>query len=596
MIFEGFRALETVGVPSAVAISGFIALTGLVATYLIRRLQRSALDLPAHVEPSTVTEDQEIELRSVADEIAESPLTQLVETVVFPPVSTDISPPPTKKPWISYQGLSINARFFKRGLILVSSGGEALAHPAIKTDYFSINERDFYLIDPSTSPDNPKADKSSLKNTRILLEQLTVFSIDHGSPIKTFGDKVVLFNKRHREEIFLPVVLSSGTERPGLYLYPWISKRKHPFGFSGFNQFVTAGCLFGANLEGVDQDGNHFSLINHHLRLKPGQRIDKIYYDEDVASPYEQLLFAEMGKQCVLIDTLAKAERPKRLLFHLPAYDYILFGIQLYINNKLSYEALDSFIKLIFIKRNLYKKTIGAICGEHAIDVSFASPFDNLFGTLIFEEGITETILTKICITESDHDMESYKYEQVEEDVVAKCLTQLLTNEHDTELRSIWQDFIKLNAGVPSKTIESLFKIANTIMVAKATRKNDDYETCSLLPLSEKQIQVNYDSYSKKQMKSHDTEFNHHYPAVVNITTFEPLLAYSETTNGLLFYFSVFQKALSSLIVDKKILEHANNNVGRFFGKKLREETGDTHTPSVKIGEILGETPRPPPM
>jgi len=119
-----------------------------------------------------------------------------------------------------------------------------------------------------------------------------------------------------------------------------------------------------------------------------------------------------------------------------------------------------------------------------------------------------------------------------------------------------------------------LLKCGNAVMLGLVSRNSDDYGTCSLLPLSEKQIQLEYEVYYK-QLK-HTSESSNQYSKIFNITMLDPLIAYSPTmmslpTKDLAFYFNQCTGTLSDIITNKCVLSYACKNVGLFANKKELE-------------------------
>jgi len=180
--------------------------------------------------------------------------------------------------------------------------------------------------------------------------------------------------------------------------------------------------------------------------------------------------------------------------------------------------------------------------------VAFQSPFENLFG-LIDLENPTKCILSKLNLIDF---IEKPCAEDAETILVSLCLLGLTTNKFNHDHRKIWGDFLKIADNNP-KNIEELFKIANTVIVAMGSKNKDNYDTCSILPLSEKQIQLQYTK-----------NIGGSYPKVFNLSVFEPVITHSPTTNGLLFYFSCKSTVLSTLILDKKLDYLAARNLSFF--------------------------------
>ena len=478
--------------------------------------------------------------------------------------------------WISFGELFINKLFFDRGIVIVSTTG-INDDKVNSSGSFIINGREFVFSTPHA--DHTKIvspDTRALKKTTTILSILSTFALENRSYIHSSDENnIVLFNKLRREEIFLPVTFNSPDEPIGLYIYPWTTKPIQKETFSGFKQFVTAGCLFGASMRAITQDGDDLALIDHRIQLRPGQRIHRLQYDSTTESPFELTLLSEFEKTCHLINAFARLDEPKRLTYHLPAYDYILFGIELLIRDQMTFDALDKFIQAILLKQAEYQDKIGAMGRRHGIEIQFSSPFDNLFYP---PDPSNPTLsLCRQLGLDPEH-LSSKITEHIEQDLVQKCLVLLQTNIINTAQQKIWQDFITINDHELSD-IESLFKIANAAMVATTSFGKNDHETCSLLPLSEKQIQIGYDDYCKKYTRYFPERINP-YPAAINITLFEPVITYSPTTNGLLFYFSCCLTTLSSLISNKNISHYATKNV-TLFSKSVSKEPRSEYSPLI---------------
>lgn len=299
--------------------------------------------------------------------------------------------------WLLFNDLYINPLFFKRGLLLVSPTPISDELVSDEQERFVIKEREFIFHLPKT-PSSPKPDSRSLKKAYALMSSLITFAATNETVINPLAEKpVVLFNKRRRDEIFLPLLFGDTADH-ALYLYPWIAKANTPFSnFSGFSQFVTAGCMFGASLQAITSEGETLELINHQIRLRPGQVITSLHYDDSAGNPFEHVLFSEFEKNCLIIKACAKDNEAKRLLYHLPSHDYMLFGIELFVRHQMTYDALDAFIKAVLAKKEFYKEFLGTLCHQHGIEVTFQSPFENLFGEL---DSVTptESLLSQLKI------------------------------------------------------------------------------------------------------------------------------------------------------------------------------------------------------
>jgi hypothetical protein len=405
---------------------------------------------------------------------------------------------------------------------------------------------------------------AELKRVQHLLKELT-----HDDA--TLRSDLAQFNPKRREEIFVPLKLAN---EKGLYIYPWLSKKSAEFKFTSFSQFVTAGCMFGAGLQAADQIGNTFALIKHNIQFFPGQKIQRIIYNPKAANVYQAMLFSN------LLDNYATFARqfsdPKEtpsVLYHLPYVDYVLFGVELYLQGRITKNALNYLLKIIFEQKDSYKTQIESIFKKHGVDVTIISPFENLFGhvSLSPEKNIADTILNELNIDLDEKQISELSSEDKKNQVercVKTCIEQLQTHAHDRLHQQVWRDFVSAHPDV--KSLEDLFKIANAIIMGIAAHQQPDYKICSLLPLSEKQIQLSYVEYTKK-LATANPKASNHYPAIFNATVSEPLVTYASNTctnDGLPFYFSECQETVTSLIRDKKLLEHAHRNVFLFASKQ----------------------------
>lgn len=491
-------------------------------------------------------------------------------------------------PWIPYKKLLIHYCFFKKGIVLVKPKGIPLAI-AEKNNSFSIKDREFFFSEKNSDLIHvPNSHKKYVDQAAHLLSKLTKFSEKQTNIASSFinNNNTVVFNTKHREEAFLPLHLHANKQQIGVYVYPWLPKYQNNFEFSGFSQFVMAGCLFGHGLKGIDQLGGTFpALLKHDIKFFPNQKVEYILYDLEELSPYEAMLFSELKKLMHLIDIFSKPNQPKRLLYHLPYYDYVLFGVELFIRGRITLTALEMLFNAIFEKKEEHIKKITTICEHHNVEVEIQSPFENIFGSLNINNDLTKTILNllQLSIKEVSPDISIEQQKKNEEALVKYCINLLQNNNFDEKHRRVWQNL----ENTACQNLEELFKRANAAMIALAAMDKSDYETCSLLPLSEKQIQVTYCKVFNRNKNNNNSTRETIYPAVFNLTALDPLVTYSPTTEGLPFYFGYSKKALSKLITDKGILSYAYSNAGLFANKSASNVLLDTSEEFISLEQVL---------
>ncbi len=397
----------------------------------------------------------------------------------------------------------------------------------------------------STSPDSLSSSPAEISPRKCRANDVTI--------PKTA--KLVLANPARKDEVFSPVVLREQNEGGykidvGMYLYPWLSSNTaaevKQLKSLEIKQYVSAGCLFGPNIVGCHENSSSIGLIKHDIKLNA--KIESIEYDAK-NNPYTQALFEQFKCFCKLMNSHRQGKQPVKLLYHLPTWDYILFGVELYTRGCMTQEALLQFSDAIFAEATAQKQRLTRIAGKYNIELSISSPFDNLFGD--FFESRKQPSLKKIFETlglsqsETEFGLLDIQAQKIKEEaLVKKCIQLLRRNQFNEQQRNVWENFLRcLEDNEQPKALEELFKIANAIMIAMASSGKEKYETCSLLPLSEKQIQVEYAGYSKKMNR---------YPPVLNMTVLDPLLSYAPNRpKGLVFYFTTLNRGTLSELSTK---------------------------------------------
>jgi len=448
------------------------------------------------------------------------------------------------KKWVNYYDLEINLPLFKKGILVVRPYRSIEVSDDCLDDgssfYISLRE---LLFNPKIAP----------QKTTLLLNKLKEH-IEQDSCVKE-AECFTIINKNRRDEVFSPLVVTDGQHKAGFYVYPWLSNTTN-FEFSGFTRFVTAGCMFGASIKGIEQLYQSFALIKHDIEFHPSQKIVNIEFNPRASNPYEEVIFNEFNKLMLLMKNLSNKTELGQVYYHLPYYDYMLFGIELFIRGRMTLKALNQFFKIIILKKIEYVEKIKAICEYYHMECKIESPFENLFGNVQLER-ITETILEKleVPIRELNPELDVEQTKLHERDLVQYCLMRLQTNDINKEHKQVWIDFVSVIGIDKIYNLEGLFKIANATMVALAATGEEDYKTCSVLPVSEKQIQVGYSDFKKSKVN---------YPTVFNLTTIDPVIGYDPVNDvrkkGLLFYFGSCQDSLSKL-VKQDILTLAHKNI-----------------------------------
>lgn len=418
-----------------------------------------------------------------------------------------------------------------------------------------------------------------------------------------------IYRAENRDEKFFPTLVGfdKSNNPVGLYSYMWSSDPErvtwHPKNkkslqvFSGFETFVSAMCMFGTHLVGCNQAGVQRPLIKHDNEYFDGEKIQSVYTLQD-SNPYETLAFKDLNMYLYMVDNYTKNGARKTFVCHVPWADYMLIGIDLYLKNRITLSALGQFFKLILKKGKEYKEKIEAVCAAHNIHVEILSPLSSLFTNTMISIDNSGTKFTKV-----QRDRESKSYEDFAKAVLkdlgldsvddTKQSSLYLTKDAEvpmpvaaddskssqmksfvngliSKLRTaqnphspLWNKILASDSIVKKiETIEGLFDIANAFVVAYATDGKARDSVCSILPLSEKPIQIEYKKLAGELS----------LPAVFFVTMLDSMMAYDQKNNtGLLFYHQNNYNDLEKLIIGDtvKILHEARNIVG-FFAQHQR--------------------------
>ena len=289
--------------------------------------------------------------------------------------------------WTDYGGggeLQYNQALCALGILMVKQ--TEIDEPPITENTFVLGTRKLVVSDKNEG-DEP------FKKTRELLERF--FPLGGKENIKIHTQ--VAANDRRYGECFFPVTLPSQKK---VYLYPSLSSSEKNFDISssGIHQFVIAVCMFGSAFQAADKKSQTFPIIKHDT-LYDGQVIHSVTYNPKMRNPYETSTFNDLQKQAELILKIASCSSEKegkpQLLCHLPFYDYMLFGLSLYLQGKLTYKALESFFYIVNNKKVELCEKIDVLFKRNHINVAIQSPFENLFGALFHSFKTTNDINIK---------------------------------------------------------------------------------------------------------------------------------------------------------------------------------------------------------
>lgn len=413
---------------------------------------------------------------------------------------------------ITTLGISYHTLMFKHGLVVMAETHEVAGLEAKK---LRILNREMAITTATPA-------KGAIKKTARLLNQLKLRPESKSV--------IVAKNTRRREEVYIATHIPETQQ--ALYIYPWVSSKQKKLEVQPHNirKFVTAGCMYGSTLLGVNSSGRFAELIKHDISFSKGEKITGIKDKGARGAPYEYANFQQFKLYLRLVQQLRDPEIKPVLHYHLPHYDYLLFGIRLYLNNKITQEALIKFFNLIITKKREHVETLQSICEDSKaeVDLIISSPFSNLFEGLDTETkqqcsaDTLRDVFYKLSLSfdfaENDNDEKSVFNEA---EFVENCLHKLTTNTFDGIQATQWCRFMQNCEGQNLETIEDLFKLSNAFVIFAAADGEAPYSTCSMLPASEKQIQLSYQKIEKTRKNKESKECTPPLQPILCLTTLD---------------------------------------------------------------------------
>lgn len=462
--------------------------------------------------------------------------------------------------WLPHDKIFINQFFYNHGIVVIKTH---ISKGSLTTNEI-ISHNDRFLILPIE-----KFDKNLkyVNKQKVFFRNLVPNCLNIQSDVDISSD-IVLFNSQRRTEIFLP--FSFKKEEISIYIYAWVSKsiKDKSISFDTVDNFITAGCIFGSRLKARDEiTKNLFTFIRMDMDFFSDKKIKSLNLENFPLSTYELFLFNELERLAKLIYSLSSKAFKKNLIYHFPYYDYIIFASILFVRDILSYEAFDSFYQIILTLSNLYIARITDIFQAYDINVKIESPYQNIFGSLDFRlRYTTDAILTQLDIVLDKISKSSGDPIEEERKLIQNCWNKLSLNSLDSNHKPIWEFFSKLYNSPPN-SFKQLLERANTMMIARASWGKEQYTTCSLLPHSEKQIQIGYSKLIKSSSKP--------LSDVINLTIFDPAVAYTNEENIGLFSCDVEIKSIGDMIHSSRRNQffNAHKNLNTSQSDGLKTET-----------------------
>ena len=190
--------------------------------------------------------------------------------------------------------------------------------------------------------------------------------------------------KTFKDENYFPVAFfkNSTPVGGGVFSFSLFTHYKKTIGISAQSPapkikcFISGCCLFGDDLLGIDADGLAHPLTDPKYALGKNKVLQKIILKGDI-HPYESIIQKMLFNLIPLIKAFSENEQGK-IIFHLPAPEYILYAIKLYLNKQMSDAALLQYLKFVTLKKQMLMDFLHYFQGTTNIEIVIASPLDVL--------------------------------------------------------------------------------------------------------------------------------------------------------------------------------------------------------------------------
>lgn len=470
------------------------------------------------------------------------------------------------KNWYIWKDVIINNILFKFGLVALMPSYQLISD-TIPDSLDNSEKGTFNIASKLMYISNEKKPKQQLQLLKKIFSESTY----------KIHENLYIGNKSRRDELFIPLTYSSN-QREGsvIYLLPWHSDSAQKATTTFLNEkqihfkvFVSAQCLGGTSLRGIDQEDNQFPIIKHNKKFFQYQKIKAIILESE-DNPFIEISRKYFEDTCYLISYLfykirdvSSEEKPKFYL-HLPILDYFIYALQFYFSKIIEKTALLDNL-LYFLSQEVQKNLafMNKIVNENEILFIYGSPYDFLLSEeylLLLYKGKLSALKCVKLLTGKDLDEINNENEFLE-----NIKRELVTKSH--VLSKVWADFLETKE---INDIENLLSLGNAAFHGWAFYGQKTENILSILGASEKQIQVNYSSIIKELIKKGKNDYANN----INFTLLENYIFYSTPNESKpIFYQSQCLNSSSKLIRENELIKKAEKNAFNFFNQNFNNIT-----------------------
>ena len=500
---------------------------------------------------------------------------------------------------VSYESNTfLNVKQYKEGFTALS-----LANEKFDAQWMKDSGRNLAVVNPeapfiapeqfneAASKDRRRYKKKVLNIWRNLIpdgEDLAISNGSHSIESKISRDIPRICREKSREEYYIPFAYNYNSQAVGgNYIHTWeagtpkqVQDQRSSIKENPIKEFFTGGCLFGVPLYGIDQFGNEHSLTNPYHKIPASSIIQSIHSPHTI-HPDEILTRESLANIIHLIKALGNEETT--LKYHLPFPNYIIYGINWFLNGNMTKSSLASYIRILRARVNSQKSYLNSIACNFGIKINACSSLDSLGLDKIEPDNIIEQLLSKLSIKAEIKDgMSAKQLDPVKSKIYFGILAEMKNqqDENGDAWRHIDSKIEECVISTVGHDLLSLNYLDYSANLSVSVNKHGDREAASILPSHESPVNHLY----KKV-------FAEKFGAVCCFQWLAPLQIHDSSLGMRAFHLSKFIEDINELLklglLKKSFLLNAaaaldSGNMREVVSKKVNEIMV-IHEQSIKL-------------
>lgn len=253
-----------------------------------------------------------------------------------------------------------------------------------------------------------------------------------------------IVTRNQRSEVYVPMAFKKYDKCVGgIYANLWDCGTKQQkeaqasIAKSPVTAIVSAMCMFGNHLKGIDPQGVEHPLTNTAYKIPDGRKIVKILHKNTAFHPYEKLMYETYQNLVPFYYVLGQGKMP-RIFHHIPFSEYIFYGLNLVCSDQMTMEAFHEYVHILEKYVAKHKKAMQEFCDRNKIQVDMTGPMDAL---VLEEDGRIFSLtgfLKRIGISENTEEMLQVHGKKAIPEIIDRCLDWLSEN-HTKPYRTVWK-------------------------------------------------------------------------------------------------------------------------------------------------------------